>query len=60
VRLRARETTTDEAPLRLTALFAAAVVVAAIASPALGATEVARHSPHHGTHGVTEPRHHEP
>lgn len=59
VRLRARETT-DAAPLRLTALFAAAVVVAAIASPALGTTQAARYAPDHGTHGVTEPGHHEP
>lgn len=60
VRLRAREKTTDAAPLRLSALFAAAVVVAAIASPALATTEAARHAPDHGTHGVTEPGHHGP
>lgn len=60
VRLREREKTTDAAPLRLTALVVAAVVVAAIATPALGTTEAARHAPDHGTHGVTEPRHHEP
>ncbi|WP_127819453.1 hypothetical protein [Microbacterium sp. CPCC 204701] len=60
VRLRTRETATDAAPLRLSALFAAAVVVAAIATPALGTTEVARHAPDHGNHRITEPRHHGP
>lgn len=60
VRLR-RKTATDAAPPRLPALIAAAVVVAAIATPALGSTEAARTSPAHGGHvAPTEPGHHRP
>lgn len=60
VRLRQRDRTTDAAPLRVGALFAAAVLVAAIATPALGTTEVAQHAPDHRTHDMPEPRHHGP
>ena len=59
MRLRGRKKDeTDAAPVRLRALIAAAVVVAAVVTPALGTTEAAQLAPDHGTHGVVGPGHH--
>jgi hypothetical protein len=58
-RLRAlREGRADAAPPRLWTLFVAAVVVAGIVTPALGATEAGQLAPDHGTHGIVDPGHH--
>jgi hypothetical protein len=51
-------TRADAAPPRLAVLLAAAVVVAGVVTPALGATEAGRLAPDHGTHGVVDPGHH--
>lgn len=40
------------------ALIAAAVVVGAIVTPALGTTEAARLAPDHGSHEIVDPGHH--
>ncbi|WP_127473154.1 hypothetical protein [Microbacterium sulfonylureivorans] len=48
----------DAAPPRLSMLFVAAAVVAALVTPALGATEAGRLAPDHGTHGIVDPGHH--
>lgn len=57
-RLRDRDGWTDAASPRLWTLVVAAFVVAALVTPALGATEAGRLAPDHGTHGVVEPGHH--
>ncbi|WP_243074375.1 hypothetical protein [Microbacterium sp. SS28] len=44
-------------PPRLAPLFIAAVVVAAVVTPALSATEAGRLAPDHGSHGVVEDVH---
>lgn len=43
---------------KLWVLFVAAVVVAAVVTPALGATEAGRLAPGHGEHSVVDPGHH--
>jgi len=48
----------DAAAPRLWLLFTAAVLVAALVTPALGATEAGRHATGHGTHGIVDPGHH--
>lgn len=58
LRLRARKEQADAASPRVSALIAAAVVVAAIVTPALGTTEGARFAPDHGSHDLVEPGHH--
>ena len=52
------ESRADAATPRLGVLFVAAVLVAALVTPALGATEAGRLAPDHGTHGVVDPGHH--
>ncbi|GAA1918005.1 hypothetical protein GCM10009775_08240 [Microbacterium aoyamense] len=49
---------TDAAPPRLWVLFAAAVIVAGIVTPALGATEAGLLAPDHSDHGIVDPGHH--
>jgi hypothetical protein len=49
---------TDAGAPRLSALFVAAVIVAGVVTPALGATEAWRLAPDHGEHSVVEPGHH--
>jgi len=60
--LRATQRTTASAPPkpRLAGFFVAAVVVAAVITPALGATEAGRLAPDHSVHGgvIEEPHHH--
>jgi hypothetical protein len=55
-----RVTSPDAAERRIStlAIVAAAVVVGAIVTPALGTTEVARLAPGHGTHEIVERGHH--
>lgn len=48
----------DASPPRLWAIMVAAVVVAGLVTPALGATEAGRNATGHGTHGVVDPGHH--
>jgi hypothetical protein len=48
----------DAAPPRLWVLFAAAVVVGAVVTPALAATEAGRSAVPHGEHPIVEPGHH--
>ncbi|MET0296285.1 MAG: hypothetical protein ABW024_02705 [Microbacterium sp.] len=48
----------DAAPPRIAVLLVAAVVVAGVVTPALGATEAGRLAPDHGTHGIIDPGHH--
>ena len=43
---------------RLSVLLTAAVIVAAIVAPSLGATEAGRLAPDHGQHGLVDPGHH--
>jgi hypothetical protein len=50
--LRRPRRTTDAAPPRLAGLFISAVLVAAIVTPALGATEAGRLAPDHSGHGI--------
>jgi hypothetical protein len=57
-RLRRRTARADEAPPRLWVLFVAAIVVAALVTPALAATEAGRSASPHGTHGIVDPGHH--
>ncbi|WP_019181771.1 hypothetical protein [Microbacterium yannicii] len=58
LRLRAGDDRTDAGAPRVSALIAAAVVVAAIVTPALGTTEGARFAPDHGSHELVDPGHH--
>ena len=55
---RLRRRSADEAPPRLWVLFVAAIVVAALVTPALAATEAGRSASPHGTHGIVDPGHH--
>ena len=48
---------TGPAEPRLSALFVAAVLVAALVTPALGATEAGRLAPDHSEHGSIVPGH---
>ena len=48
----------DAAAPRVAVLLVSAVVVAAIVTPALGATEAGLLAPDHGTHGIVDPGHH--
>lgn len=57
-RLRGRDGGTDASSPRLRVLVVAAIVVAGVVTPALGATEAGVLAPDHGTHGVVEPGHH--
>ncbi|MET0736606.1 MAG: hypothetical protein ABWY55_13310 [Microbacterium sp.] len=58
LRALARGAETDAAAPRIAVLLVAAVLVAGIVTPALGATEAARLAPDHGSHGFSEPGHH--
>ncbi len=55
---RRRRGSLDAGQPRLSMLVVAAVVVAAIVTPALGATEAGRLAPDHSEHTVIEPGHH--
>lgn len=57
-RLRRRGADADDAPPRLWVLLAGAVIVAALVTPALAATEAGRSASPHGTHGIVDPGHH--
>ncbi|MGA7147864.1 MAG: hypothetical protein WBX17_05150, partial [Microbacterium sp.] len=57
-RLRRRRAGAEEASPRLWVLFAAAIVVAALVTPALAATEAGRSASPHGTPGIVDPGHH--
>lgn len=48
----------DAAAPRIAVLMIAAIVVAGLVTPALGATEAGRLAPDHGSHGVVDPGHH--
>lgn len=48
----------DASAPRLRSLFLAAVVVAALVTPALGSTEAGLLAPDHGPHGIVDPGHH--
>ncbi len=58
MRLRARDGRADAAPPRVWAIVAASVVVAALVTPALAATDAGRSAVPHGEHGITDPAHH--
>ncbi|MET0813192.1 MAG: hypothetical protein ABWY03_09065, partial [Microbacterium sp.] len=49
---------TDAAPPRLSVLLIAAVLVAGLVTPALGATEAGLLAPDHSDHGIVDPGHH--
>ena len=49
---------TDAAPPRLSVLSVAALIVAAIVTPALSATEAGLLAPDHSDHGIVDPGHH--
>ncbi|WP_439592830.1 hypothetical protein [Microbacterium sp.] len=49
---------TDAAPPRLSVLMIAAVLVAGLVTPALGATEAGLLAPDHSDHGIVDPGHH--
>lgn len=57
-RLRRRSASAGDAQPRLWVLLAAAVIVAALVTPALAATDAGRSASPHGTHGVVDPGHH--
>lgn len=48
----------DAAPPRVWAILAAAVIVAGVVTPALGATEAGRNATFHGGHELVDPGHH--
>ena len=56
--VRARSRGTDAAPPRIWAILVAATVVAALVTPALGATEAGRSATGHGGHEFVDPGHH--
>ncbi|QIG39645.1 hypothetical protein G5T42_09220 [Microbacterium sp. 4R-513] len=58
--LRAKDRATDASKPGLAGIFIGAVLVAAIVTPALGATEAGRLAPDHSVHGgvIEDPHHH--
>lgn len=56
--VRRRSMGADAAPSRVWAILVAATMVAALVTPALGATEAGRHATPHGGHELIVPGHH--